>query len=841
MQTYQLTYDLTSGFVHDWLILGPYSTPSELPGHAEQSLEERWTILAHSRPAQPPVDQPPTQLDKIRVGDTEVFWKLEHVQADHRLERSLYAVRCAHAQLWAFCHLSSETARTVTATLNSTCPAAIWLNGQACSPSEPVGSKYNPGSLPEVQWSLNLELAAGENQLLVLLEDIGQHELTLSAQLQLSPTAGLRVVIPVLSPEVEYWHKVEHVYTQIHLDRAVYTSPDSITLLGPVDQSRQVSTTVRIQKTSGEIYGEYMLPLLSSESFTLIPANQLPSGDYQAVLMPPANLYYESMFRPSRAMPFRVVNEALFLWAEMPYVQRLALILQSAERRGGMAGQVASLTMGHTNRVNENVIRSALHSVVHVEAGCLMNLLNLWLVKALADQQPGPPILTAKLRTDIESAMTGFGYSAMPFPRNEEQMLRYACQALAGQAYPDVHFPSEGNLTGRDVQKLAESQAVEWLRKHAVWGFENGDPDPEVLVPALAVLAEYSDDEPAAELAAVFLDKLFFSLATRAWNGYSDPTGARLPAYALKSTRQLPGSALGLLMWGQGMLQTDLSAAVILASCAGYELPEVIQAIAYDPSEPTWTVERNRVPGSATEASLYSNYKTQAYRLSSIHFNGTQCSCACQPHAWQATMGPEAVVFSSDPGGFSQSPYRLYGYWRGNSRCPDAGQWKDSLICRYNASQTSQLGFTHAYFPVQAFDETRIAGRWAFARAGDAYLALYAEQGLELALDGEDAGHELRSSGSIWVCQMGQRSEDGAFDDFCQRNLSNEPRISGERVWWQTIREDELLLDADGQFHINGEPHADERPITSPYASLERGAKIMTIQHQSLGLELNFD
>src|SRR5690606_2086590 len=113
----------------------------------------------------------------------------------------------------------------------------------------------------------------------------------------------------------------------------------------------------------------------------------------------------------------------------------------------------------------------------------------------------------------------------------------------------------------------------------------------------------------------------------------------------------------------------------------------------------------------------------------------------------QATLGPEALVFTNHPTSFSQSDSRDAGWRVGNGVLPRVAQLHDTLIALYNLPQDDWLGFTHAYFPVFAFDEHAVAEGWAFARAGRAYLALWAARGMALMEEGPDAQRELRSAG----------------------------------------------------------------------------------------------
>ena len=64
-------------------------------------------------------------------------------------------------------------------------------------------------------------------------------------------------------------------------------------------------------------------------------------------------------------------------------------------------------------------------------------------------------------------------------------------------------------------------------------------------------------------------------------------------------------------------------------------------------------------------------------------------------------------------------------FWHGNYVLPRVAQWKDVLVAIHKLPEDDWMGFTHAYFPVYAFDEYALRERrerpqWAFAQKGRA-------------------------------------------------------------------------------------------------------------------------
>ena len=119
-----------------------------------------------------------------------------------------------------------------------------------------------------------------------------------------------------------------------------------------------------------------------------------------------------------------------------------------------------------------------------------------------------------------------------------------------------------------------------------------------------------------------------------------------------------------------------------------------------------------------------------------------------QEHLWQATLGPDAVVFTTHPGNSQEHENARPNFWAGSARLPRVTMADDAVICLYDRSLGGGLPFTHAYFPAEAFDEYTLDGPWAFARVRNGYVALWADGDLRLTPAGRHAAQELRSGGS---------------------------------------------------------------------------------------------
>ncbi len=185
-------------------------------------------------------------------------------------------------------------------------------------------------------------------------------------------------------------------------------------------------------------------------------------------------------------------------------------------------------------------------------------------------------------------------------------------------------------------------------------------------------------------------------------------------------------------------------------------------------------------------------YRTPDYMLSSAqdYRKGARSN---QSHTWQASLGTNALVFTTHPG---QPPLETLdwgtdgepGQWTGTASIPRAAQHENVAIYLYapqyaaNPSPpfnqiTAYEPYTHAYFPQDAFDEVARDGHWTFGRYRDGYIALYSWRDPEfvsydptvIATNGMVQAFELRAAGgpqNVWIVECGRQVDWGSFVAF---------------------------------------------------------------------------
>ena len=186
-----------------------------------------------------------------------------------------------------------------------------------------------------------------------------------------------------------------------------------------------------------------------------------------------------------------------------------------------------------------------------------------------------------------------------------------------------------------------------------------------------------------------------------------------------------------------------------------------------------WDITRNMRP----EVNLVS-YRTPKYMLSTAQdwrkgYGGDQQSI------WQATLGMDAVAFTTHPAKESESG-GTPSYWVGYGTLPRAVQVKNVVVSIYDVETREgiyygkQPLYTHAYLPRARFEETLKEQQWFFAHQGDAYLALWSSDPAAdwiTSTDPDRAGggdYEIIANGekTIWICELGDADEYGDFAAF---------------------------------------------------------------------------
>lgn len=836
---YYLEYFMEQGFIHNWLVAGPHATPvHDLERYQGPDLRMQVAKSYHKRLSE--VLEPPAENGTVQVGDDEATWRYYRCLDDHLIDLSTFHHTTHFLKSWAYCEINAPDEIDIHLVLTTNGPADVWINRRHVHRQEHFHHQ-DPHSV-----HFQARLTGGWNEVLVRFEQVAVRECPYAMALQIVDLDTL-VRVPTDTEHTDSRLKFERAFEQAYIEREISTQSEGIVLRWVDDLDARMAYTCRLQDWRNRIYAEGSPPKGMGEPIDLSHPAQLEQGRYAVVVMPPAETYYVHKVRYQRRMPVHVLNTRFSTAPYGTFQERRREALQHAVQRDqGLYSEIAKCALGRTATIDTDVVREVIKGINERGDGSDLSLVGLL---GVMYRYMNSILFPLELKEPLQQCVLDFKYwydepgaDAMCYTSESHNILFHTCEILAGQLYPDPSFSNAGQ-NGRWHREKGERLALEWLHTRGTTGFTEWDSNcyfEEDLL-ALSHLVDLAENVQVRELAAVVMDKMFFSMAVNSFQGAFGSTHGRTYAPMIKGSQMEPTSGITRLMWGMGVWNEHIRGIVGLAG-SSYELPSLIESIACDTTREVWNKEHSAGVNKVT-------YRTADYMLCSAQ-DYQPGEKGYQQHIWQATLGPDAVVFVTHPPCMSENSARRPNFWHGNAALPRVAQYKDVLVAVHRLPENDWMGFTHAYWPVYSFDEYDPVGgasgrQWAFARKGQGYLALTAAQGMELVTHGPSAYRELRSHGqhNVWLCMMGRQETDGTFQEFQDAVRSLHVDLREQDVSCTTLRGDTLSFGWEGPLLVNGEkqPLSGFKHFENPYCVTEVGAPQMDIGYGETVMRLHFE
>lgn len=253
-------------------------------------------------------------------------------------------------------------------------------------------------------------------------------------------------------------------------------------------------------------------------------------------------------------------------------------------------------------------------------------------------------------------------------------------------------------------------------------------------------------------------------------------------------------------------------------------------------------------------------YRTPDYELSTAQ-DYRKGKAGYQQHIWQATLGPDSIVFTLNPSVSTK-------YWVGNY--PKSVQYRNLLIALYNIpSQTPPgpktvvppdaggnampspgpaeelpAGFSVAVFHKSGYDELIEKNGWQFARKGTAFLALRSQLPVRWTEKGVLGGEGMIADGrrNVWICQLGRAAVDGPFHAWVDRIAAAPLSIDGLAVHYQAPGVGDARVSWDDPLTIDGTSVATTGydRFDNPYCRAPWGVGRYAIHYKTESLVLDF-
>lgn len=822
-----LEYALADGFVHNWLVVGPQllATRSEDP------------LVA---PSETPAERLP-----FSAGEQNLVWEYYRCLQDHLIDLSAEYTQHQYGRAWAYVQLQAQTPGEVGVELFASGAVAVCLNGELVFQADPPGS---PGGYAPIAIHRFRAFLQAENVLFVRFESLGLgatlHRLALRLPDFANPeqSGSIKVIVPTQAKFPHRQKFFENLFPKAYVERFISYKGKSIPIRWADDAEMTTSYVYKVRDIRKQIYVEGKAEA-KPEVYDAGHPQRLWGRPYHVALHASELEYWHQDLRYEHLLNFQVMDNAYVIEAKDSFAKRRNELLKYASHRerrleGSLYVEIASMVLGDWERVDTGAILQATTEVSQASldsASLLVSLLGM--VTRYQKETTFP----ASVLPEVQTAALGYNYTAQGESESQTILINTAA-ILAGQLYPRHKAVQEGQK-GSQLRQQAEKAALAWMRRRAGQGFSqwNAPAAQADIVVALTHLTSLAEEASVRELAAVLLDKILFLLAVNSFQGVYGSAQEHADALAVKSAQLQPTAGIHRLLYGAGVYNHHLAAPVSLA-CAAYEFPNFFAEIAAKPLPELLHMERQ--VGEAGQSANLVSYRTPDYQLSSVqdYYPGQPGTAE---HVWQATLGPDAIVYTNHPGGMGEQVGLEPGFWLGNAILPRVSQWNNNLVAVYNLPQDDWMGFTHAYFPVYAFDETVFARGWAFARLGDAFLGITCSQGFEQVKHGSSAYRELRSVArqNVWLCVLGRKAVDRGFRKFQKRCMAIQPEWQALGVSFTSLQGDEIAFGWESPLMVNGQAQVPDvsRHIHNPYCNAELGASQMDIQYGDIMMRLNFE
>ncbi len=276
--------------------------------------------------------------------------------------------------------------------------------------------------------------------------------------------------------------------------------------------------------------------------------------------------------------------------------------------------------------------------------------------------------------------------------------------------------------------------------------------------------------------------------------------------------------------------------------------------------------------GHLNEANTYS-WRNEHVALATLVGHDRAGKMRDQAHAWQATVDPEALVFTTHPQtglqktlDWSDDPSP--GYWTGDASMPWSAQHERTAIHLYQPAwdkDTDALlwsafeyrDYTHAYVPQDKFDEVVQDGNWTICRKGKGFIALWSMRTptwrtydpAVYATRDMEAPFDLIAEGgptNAWIVEVGD-ADQGSFADFRAAVTEHEPEAGnsegGIEASWTSPTAGTVALRWHGPLTVQGKevPTGDFPRHESAFAKVDHLDQRLTIRGTDAKLTLDFD
>ncbi|MFD2706209.1 hypothetical protein [Salibacterium lacus] len=681
----------------------------------------------------------------------------------------------------------------------------IWVNKQRQVTFSPFTR-----NIPSTE-NINLSLQAGENEIVVLLEDLAERDINYYFELIYQDHRELENYLLVNEDPIKI-KMAEEYLDQLHFEKDIYKN-EELTLISPssLDGSLDPNMVVEINKnklvnpvfTTNQSSPEFDIKLNDNKVITMGKSqdyNLSGLNEFTFGIRVSDNLYVYRTLTVSLFMDRDMVMEPY--WKLETRKRESLKYFANLEQNDLNVGIAKLMYSNYLDNRTEQALRSCFQEIEQKE-----DCADFRLAPLLAVFQMKNSFFPKQLQDDIKRLSLNFRYwidepgdDVMWYFSENHAFLFHVSQYLAGHLFAEEVFQVSKRM-GWEQYVLGRTRLLHWFDNFFEYGFAEWNSTTYLPIDLIGFysLYESAPDKDIQELAKKALDKTFKVIAINMHGKTMASTYGRVYEHDLKAMENSEISNISYILWGEGYFNHSLRAPVWFC-LSQYTPPEYQEIVRMEDNQAMLAEYTQGIK------QIYSYvYKTKEYSLAGA-MNISPYEKGHQQHVMNVSLGNEnTTMWINNPGETAFSGKNRPSFWAGNGRCPVIRQHKNIMLMKYKF-QYDDYKITHVYLPVWDMDEVNIFDNWLFVRKGNAYVGIYSETGFVPVKEKATVYREVRSYGSeqYYVIKCSSYKEAGAFKDFMEKLKRGRIKHSSSEFFVKDFQHGDLKLSEEDELYING-------------------------------------
>jgi hypothetical protein len=560
--------------------------------------------------------------------------------------------------------------------------------------------------------TVSINLKAGDNKLLVCLDDLAERDTDYYFRLRRVGTEELKISLPVSDDtDIIKLKNKEEMLDDISFKKESYISEKvNLSIDNLLGEDIKIKAIISpgdfVEKMKNHedliMHKEYLLKK-NQKTIMLIHSDSLRPAYYYFTL-----IISEGAIEIKRKIGNQLVRKE-FLETFKEKNKNLA------ERK--MKAKETILSMGVDNIYKAAVMFSLKNNIKKAEEIIFSEIAGInekqdcsdfHFVILLYIYQTYKDILSDKLKITIEETMINYRYwidepgdDVMWFFSENHALLFHICQYIAGRNLSDKKFENSG-LIGADLEKKAINLLDEWFECFFNEFITEWNSSAYIPVDVLGIGTLYNltqSGNPLHEKAKKALDMIFYSMCINAHKGTIMTSFGRTYEKEMKGNYNAGTSSILYVAYNAGFLN-KAAVGYISLILGDYEAPKEYEQYLNIGDDECLIYQNTQ--GFENHVNLYL-YKNRDVCLSSA-IGFSPYKQGYQEHIIQATVDGLAQVFINHPGEGQPYGSGRPNFWAGNGNLPMVMQFENTALVKYDIPQEYRIDYTHAYIPCNEFE-----------------------------------------------------------------------------------------------------------------------------------------